>query len=173
MKFSASRLCQLFLTFSFTGLLVFHAAAQPLPKPQGPVLLTVSGKIGQRNAGEVAEFDAAMLDAMPRSTITTASPSHDKAVTFSGPSLKAILDQVKAQGNKLRLRAADRYEMEIPAKDIALFDPVIARRIDGREMRVRDRGPLLLMYPFDSHPELQNNIYYARAVWQLQHIVVE
>ncbi len=173
MKFGISFLSKTFLNLSLTGLMGFGVEAQPLPKPQGPVLLTVSGKISQRNAGEFAEFDAAMLDSMPRSTMTTASPSHDKAITFSGPSLKAILEKVKAQGSRFRLKAADRYEMDIPVKDIALFDPLIARRIDGREMRVRDRGPLLLMYPFDSHPELQNNIYYARAVWQLQHIVVE
>ena len=173
MKFGASLIRSMLASFSLTGLMVFGVTAQPLPKPQGPVLLTVSGKIGQRNVGDSAQFDAAMLDALPLSKITTTSPSRDKASTYSGPSLKSILERVNAQGSRFRLKAADRYEIDIPAGDITLFNPVIARRLDGHEMKIRDRGPLLLMYPFDSYPKLQNNIYYARAVWQLQHIVVE
>lgn len=173
MKFGASLIRSLFASFSLTGLMVFGVPAQPLPKPQGPVLLTVSGKIGQRNVGDSAQFDAAMLDALPVSKITTTSPSRGKASTYSGPTLKSILDSVKAQGNRFLLKAADRYEMDIPIEDITLFDPVIARRVDGQEMKIRDRGPLLLIYPFDRYSKLQNNIYYGRAVWQLQHIVIE
>ena len=47
-----------FVSFFVTSLLSVSLGAQSLPKPKGPVLLTVSGKITNHNAGDLAEFDA-------------------------------------------------------------------------------------------------------------------
>lgn len=40
-------------------------------------------------------------------------------------------------------------------------------------MPVRDRGPLFVIYPFDSQSELRNAIYYSRSAWQLRSIEVQ
>ena len=42
------------------------AGAGNLPSPTGPVVLTVSGRIANTNAGKTAEFDLAMLEALAR-----------------------------------------------------------------------------------------------------------
>jgi hypothetical protein len=49
----------------------------------------------------------------------------------------------------------------------------VGGNIDGQELKVRTRGPLMLVYPFDDNQKLQDNIYYGRAVWQLVSIAVE
>jgi hypothetical protein len=41
-----------------------HAAA--LDAPEGPVVLTLSGKLRQPNRGAVAQFDMAMLEKLPQ-----------------------------------------------------------------------------------------------------------
>ena len=35
-------------------------------------------------------------------------------------------------------------------------------------MAVRDKGPLVIVYPFDDRPELRTALYYGRAIWQLR-----
>jgi hypothetical protein len=40
-------------------------------------------------------------------------------------------------------------------------------------MPVRDKGPLFIIYPFDSKPELKSQTFYGRAVWQVAKIVVK
>ncbi len=149
------------------------AHAQGLPKPSGPVLLTVSGLIGLHNAGNTAQFDAAMLNALPASQIATKTPWHGTVARFSGPSLKALLGAVGAKGKGLRLIAQDRYEVSIPMDDLENFGPVLALRMDGKELTIRSRGPVLLMYPFDAYPQIDTDVYYGRSVWQLLSIVVE
>lgn len=165
--------CRPVLLSIFIASLVHTAAAQTLRKPSGPVLLTVSGLISQRNAGDTAQFDAAMLNALAPSQLVTKTPWHTAAARFSGPSLKTLLSAVGAKGKGLRLTAQDRYEVSVPLEDVESFGPVLALRMDGKELTIRSRGPVLLMYPFDSYPQIDTDVYYGRSVWQLLSIAVE
>lgn len=137
------------------------------------MVLSVTGLIGQKNAGDAAEFDAAMLDALDVREFSTSSPWHKKQVKFSGPALKAVLDAVGAKGQSLKMIALNEYEITVPVADAYDHLPVLARRIGGEELTLRTKGPLFMMYPFDSSPKLKNDIFYSRCVWQLRRIVVE
>jgi hypothetical protein len=161
------------LLFTLLAMLVTPVHAQVLRKPTGPVLLTVSGLITQFNGPKVAEFDAAMLNDLPVSQIVTKTPWHSVPAKFAGPALKTLLNAVGSRGKVFHLTAQDRYEVSIPSEDIEHFAPVLALRMDGKELNIRSRGPVLLMYPFDSYPQIDTDVYYGRSVWQLLHIVVE
>lgn len=53
----------------------FHsAAAATLAAPSGPVVLTVSGKISQTNGAAGAQFDVAMLEALPGRVAKVTTP---------------------------------------------------------------------------------------------------
>ena len=157
----------------FFSVLMAPVNAQALRKPTGPVLLTVGGLISQHNGPNVAEFDLAMLEALPASQIVTKTPWHSAPAKFSGPALKTLLNAVGSKGKSFRLTAQDRYETSIPIEDIESFGPILALRMDGKNLSIRSRGPVLLMYPFDRYPQIDTDIYYGRSVWQLIHIVVE
>ncbi len=144
-----------------------------LPKPTGPVVLTISGQITQRNSPQGAQFDAAMLQALPALTFTTRSQWHSKPVQYAGVALAGLLNAVGARGNTLHLLALDHFEARVPMSDAARYNPMIALRADGQMLKVRTLGPVLLMYPFDQFPELHTDVYYSRCVWQLKRIVVE
>ena len=51
--------------------------------------------------------------------------------------------------------------------------PLMALKMNGEYMRVRDKGPLFIVYPYDSSTELQNQIYYSRSAWQVSKIIIE
>jgi hypothetical protein len=57
--------------------------------------------------------------------------------------------------------------------DATDYGIILARRVDGKALSVRDKGPLFLMYPFDAYAELRRDDLYSRAVWQIRHIAVE
>jgi hypothetical protein len=80
---------------------------------------------------------------------------------------------VGSKGKVLRLTAQDRYEVSIPMEDLESFGPVLALRMDGKELTIRNRGPILVMYPFDSYSQIATDVYYGRSVWQLLRIEVE
>ena len=157
----------------FCGITMATVNAQALHKPTGSVLLTVSGLISQRNSNDAAVFDAAMLDALPSSQIVTKTPWHMEPARFSGPSLKTLMRSVGSKGKVLRLIALDKYEVSIPTEDIESYNPILAIRMDGKDLNIRSRGPVLLMYPFDSFSRIDTEVYFGRAVWQLVQIVIE
>ena len=43
---------------------------------------------------------------------------------------------------------------------------------NGVTLSVRERGPMMLIYPFDSHPELHTQQYLNRSIWQVRQITV-
>lgn len=173
MKYALLMMRRLICSYALFSLLTGSVGAQALAKPKGPILLTVSGLITQRNAGDTAVFDADMLDALEGNKFMTSTFGNKNAITFEGPLLKSILQAVGAKGQLLKMTATNRYEVSVPVDDAFLFEPVLARRVDGKELTLRTLGPLFMMYPFDSKPQIKNDAYYARAIWQLERIVVE
>lgn len=147
-------------------------AAFALEPPAGPPVLSVGGSIGKRNTADTAEFDLAMLEKLPQHSITTTVPWYPTARTFTGVLLRDLLAAVGAQGSIVRAIALNDYRADIPVKEVQDYDVIVAYRLDGRTMSVREKGPLVIMYPFDSSRELRNAVHYGRAAWQLRRIEI-
>ncbi|EHL22865.1 hypothetical protein KYG_10890 [Acidovorax sp. NO-1] len=141
--------------------------AHALDKPGGPVVLTVEGAISQTNVGAQAQFDMQMLEKLPQHSFTTQTPWYPNAVTFTGPLLRDVLAAVGAQGTRITAVALNDYRTEIPAEDATRHDVIVARLMNNRPMRIREKGPLFIVYPFDTKAELRSELYYNRAAWQL------
>lgn len=154
-------------------LVVSSAGAIALDKPSGRPILTVSGLIAEKNAGNDAQFDAAMLDKLPQQKMTVETPWYKTAQTFEGPLFRDVLKAAGAKGKKLYVVALNDYAAEIPLADLEKHDVILARKIDGKVLNVRDKGPLFIMYPFDKKPELRTKDIYSRCVWQVNRIRVE
>lgn len=147
-------------------------AAEPLPVPTGRVVLTVSGNIEQTNAPGQARFDMAMLEALGTDSLTTRSEWSDHAQHFQGVLLRSVLERVGATGTAINASALNDYKIVIPFDDLQ-YDPLIATKVDGEALKVRDKGPLWIVYPRDSHAVLQDIRYDSRWVWQLYRLHVE
>ena len=147
-------------------------AAETLPTPKGAVILTVSGKISATNAQGRADFDRAMLEGLGKATIKTSTPWTEGAPTFEGVPLARLLEAVGATGTTLRAVALNDYKSALPAKDADL-GVLLALKMNGEPMRVRDKGPIWIIYPLDQNPALRNKTTHSRMVWQIKSIVVE
>lgn len=148
-------------------LLALAGSALALDAPTERPILTVSGKIGIKNAGDVARFDMKMLEALPQHSFTTRTPWFDRPVKFTGPLLADVLAAVQASGTTISAVAINDYKISIPVSDTR-HQPIVARLIDDKPMAVRDKGPLFVVYPFDRSPQLRNSVYYERSIWQLK-----
>ena len=158
----------LFSLLSFASL----TSAGELPRPKEAVILTVIGKVANRNGPEGASFDAAMLQALPGRTTVTNTPWYPKKTSFEGPLGAALLDAVGATGTTLRVTALNDYAVEIPASDFRSWPVILATKIDGAPISVREKGPIFVIYPFDEKPELYNELYFGRSAWQVKTIEV-
>jgi hypothetical protein len=156
--------------FSWAGI---QTPAHALDAPQGRVILTITGKIGETNAERQAQFDLAMLEALPQHSFVTQTPWENGSIKFTGPLLRDVLAAVKAQGTQLKATALNDYRIVIPVDDARRFDIVLAHRMNDQLIPVRTRGPLFIIYPFDSRKELRSNTYYERSIWQLKSLDID
>ncbi|MGL4601066.1 MAG: molybdopterin-dependent oxidoreductase [Plesiomonas sp.] len=136
-------------------------------------ILTISGNISEKNQGETAVFDEQLLDSLPQHKITTLTPWYEGEKTFEGPLIKDVLALVKPNGKNITFVALNDYESTIPTSDIDKYDVILARKINGKVLSVRDKGPLFVIYPFNTNPELKTKLYYSRCAWQVDSIKIE
>ena len=79
---------------------------------------------------------------------------------------------VQAKGEILSVTALNDYTSEIPIADFTRYHPIVALKRDGKYMEIRDKGPLFVVYPYDSAPELQSQRFYSRSPWQIARMEV-
>lgn len=157
---------------TFVWLWAFALAAEPLPVPSGPVLLTLSGAIAETNAPGEARFDRAMLEALGVDRVRTKTAWTDGVRTFEGPSLAAVLKRVGATGTRLQATALNDYKVRLD-RSVLRFNPILAMRMDDAVLTVRAKGPLWIVFPRDQYPELDDPAWDDLWVWQLARLHVE
>ncbi len=154
-------------------ILCCFACVAELAKPQGTVILTLRGLIAETNNREEADFDLTMLKSLPQHSITTRHPWIESRHNYEGPRLSDLLEQVGAQSQQLTLIALNDYQVDVDFAELAKFNPILAWSENGREMTIRNKGPLWLMLPIDEYPELLQISYSDFMIWQLRSIIVK
>jgi hypothetical protein len=163
------------------------ALAQHAPKAaRGPILLTVSGRIGAGNRGafdpaldqmigkqkiqfdKAHVFDFAALTALPAVTIRPTLEYDSKPHTLKGP---LLADVMKAAGVKLTdkttlfLRAVDGYAAQVTAAEASKYRFIVATHLDGQPMALGGLGPLWAVYDADRFPDMAAKPLPARFAW--------
>jgi hypothetical protein len=143
-----------------------------IAQPSENVVLTISGQIAMKNVGDTAQFDMQMLEDLPRVSFATTTIWTDGVQEFEGVELSVIADLVGFSGDTLRASAVNDYNIDIPVSDAAPGRALIAYKRNGTPMPLRDKGPLWIVFPFDSSSEFQSETIYSRSIWQLNRIAV-
>ncbi len=166
-------LCFVIVAVLYPALCSLATATPPLQRPQGKIILTISGAIDRTNQEGRAAFDQQMLLSLPQVEIRTETPWTDGLTIFKGPRLKSVLQQVGSRGDSLFLSALNDYTVQIPAVDIENYPVILAMQRNGKRIGIRERGPLWVIYPWSENPELKSETFYSRSIWQLKSIQIK
>ena len=144
-------------------LVLTAAHAQPAADASRPIL-TITSKA----SAKPLQLDMAALNKLPQHSFKTNSPWTREPHTYSGPLMRDVLALAGAQGaTTIKAVALNDYQISIPVEDAMKHPLIVANLIDGKAIPVRERGPLFVIYPFDSSAELKSQRYYERSIWQL------
>lgn len=143
------------------------ALAEPLPPPEGEVLLRVTGNIEYPNVDGELHLDYEQLMSLSPRVIETTTPWTEGVGRFEGPLFRAVLEAAGAESESVRVTSLNEYEVEIPRSDVQDYDVILAIKRDGAPIAVRDLGPVFVLYPFDEHPQLLNETIRHRSVWHV------
>lgn len=124
-----------------------------------------------------AVCDLTGLQALPqRELVTSLPPSLGQAGAhhWLGVSLRLLAERMGGgPGSVLQLAALNDYAVTVPWSDLVRYDPIVAYQRNGVALSVREKGPMMLIYPFDAYPELHAQQYLNRSIWQLHAITVK
>lgn len=144
--------------------LLFHA--KPVRSESGLPLSV------RAESGAVVELSLEDLDGLSQASFETTTIWTDGSVAFSGVALADVLEAANADGDTLRMTALNDYSVEMSIDEISSTFPIIATRMNGQEISVRDKGPYWVVFPYDSNPEFQTETTYARSIWQLRELSI-
>lgn len=161
-----------FQIFAAAAIFATGAMADTLAKPHGDVILTISGNIEHTNGEGIAEFDIDMLRELGGAVYETSTIWSEGQQKFTGVVLQALLEHVGATGTQLEAMAINDYKITIPVETIDEVAPIIAYERDDQPMSRRDKGPLWIVYPYDSSSDYRTEVIYSQSIWQLNRIAV-
>ena len=103
-------------------------------------------------------------------TVTTGTDWTDGVSIFRGPLVRDVLKFAGFEDSKrktITATASNDYSVEIPVDDFSDYEVILATEMDGKNLTLRDKGPLWIVYPRDDHSELDDPVVNARWIWQL------
>lgn len=173
-------------------LLVFFAALQSPAQSQsgiaeGPVILTIIGKISKPNRGSMdafkdpffksqdvafekaTAFDRRALLKLGTKKMQLKLPEWSTRHEFEGPLLRDVLNAAGAEGKTLFLKALDGYGIEIPLNDVRENEIIIALNMDGKALGLGGRGPAWLLYPERDGSQIEE----SKLIWSLYLVEVK
>ncbi len=144
-------------------------ALAPMAAHASPTLLTVEGDISGQG---IRDFNDQDLSELKQAEFSTSTIWTTNRIKFSGPTLQGLLDEVGAGPGPIRLRAVNDYVVVMPRDRVEKNAPIIANRMDDEPYGIRQKGPLWLIFPYDSDARFQSEEVYAFSIWQLTHIEI-
>ena len=119
----------------------------------------------------VMRFSRRDLAAMEQVEIRTGHDFIDGVATYRGPRAADLIAMIGQTGaSHVRLTAANDFWLDVELSELARYDAILALEENDRPLTLRDRGPVMLMYPIDGHKELQDPGFNNRLIWQLRQI---
>lgn len=169
----AARCLSAGLVLSLWLLALAMAGAGPAVAAGPDVVLTIEGEIDRSRYPNGAHLDRAALLALGTEKLATETHFTKGMQRFEGIRLRKLLDAVGAKGKVLTTTALDGYSVDIPIEDADRFQVFLALKWNGAVMRVRNKGPIWIIYPITEFPEVNTEIFSARSVWQLKTLTVK
>jgi hypothetical protein len=122
----------------------------PVHAPTGPVLLTLTGKIGQRNVDRSAlHFDAATLDELGVVKAKVYEPWVKQELEFQGVWMNDLIEAAKPTGGaqSIHITALDNYQVDLSMADIRAGGILAAtKRGDGTPIPIEEGGPVRVVF---------------------------
>ncbi len=157
---------------ALAGLPSWSLAAVP-----AAVLRTVTGHIqpAKAAAGTHFTFNVKELSALATTSIR-ATTNYSGNAEYTGPLMKDVLAKagMPATAKEVILVGLDGYQIRVPVSEFMKWEVVLAHTQDGKRLVIETKGPLLVMYPNDKHPqELRNHATNIKQVWALVSVKVQ
>lgn len=132
------------------------------------IILTITGP-----EFEPIEYSLDDLNKLPVTQFETETIWTDGVQRFEGVLLSTLLEMTGITTGIVLATAVNDYAVEIPFSEILGEAPIIAYKLNDKLMSLREKGPLWVVYPYDSSVDYQTETIYSRSIWQLDRLQIK
>ncbi|MCJ8332877.1 MAG: oxidoreductase [Epibacterium sp.] len=126
-----------------------------------------------RAEGSVHDYTLAQLRALGEVKVQTTTIWTEGEQHFVGVPLRSLMAGLGIHSGTVTASAVNDYAVVIPLADASATAPIIAYERNGATMSLREKGPLWVIYPYDSDPAYRTEETYSRSIWQLNRLAAE
>lgn len=110
------------------------------------------------------------LKALTQETLTTITPWTDSPQVYSGINLRSLMEHYQIQATKAKAKALNDYQVEVDLQQAIAAGAFIASHQDGKPMKLRNKGPFWIVFPWSDKPNLMDRKYQDWSIWQLNEL---
>ena len=150
-------------------------AGEVIPSPEQEAILTVSGNIKTTNQDDTIVMDIPTIESAGLVEYTiSVDPFADREIVYQGVLMNDLLDlwQVEEDATTLKMTALNDYQVDVPLELVRDYPVIFALKADGEYMSIADKGPAMLVFPYD-HFEFEQPGTNRYWIWQIKSIDVE
>ena len=141
--------------------------SHPVLAQSAKAVLHVSGQVEATRT-----FTLADLQALGTTRLVTSTAWTDGAPAFDGVLARSVIETLgPVRSDHVTALALNDYRTDIPLSDFYDYNVIFAWSMDGQMLTRRDKGPLWIVYPRDAVPQLREERYENRWVWQLNRLI--
>jgi len=161
-----------FLKSLLAGLFLFVFSTKSVQAEPGEVLFTLVGPHSEDSDVIRVDITRQALMALPQSRFETTTIWTQGPQRFEGVWLADLMQSYDVTDGILQLKAINDYLVEIPMNEVAKGRALLAHSRNGTPMHAREKGPVWVVYNYDSDPAFRTETIYSRSVWQLDQITI-
>lgn len=121
-------------------------------------------------ASSVRQIALPDLAAMPQAEIRAITPWTEGVVTFEGVPFADLAAHAGVSDGPVALTALNAYQISLDVAQVIANGGVLALKMNGKPMSVRDKGPIWLVFPSEDRPELAATDNTHMWIWQVNAI---
>lgn len=91
---------------------------------------------------------------------------------FDGVWLKDLAAHLGMDEGRLEMSALNEYLIDITVAELEDSAALVTYLRNGEPMTAREKGPLWVVFPYDSDPKFRTETVFARSIWQLDRITL-
>ena len=148
--------------------------------PQGlddkEIIVTATGKISKAPS---ARFDLKTLELFPKKSFVTYDPWDEQNRKYEGLLLSDLLRflEIDSSATRIEVRARNDYKATIGTKDLDRIGYLLAYKMDGKYFHELDgkldKGPLCIAIDYNTHKDIDMEIYKQNQVWWIDVITIK
>jgi hypothetical protein len=135
--------------------------------------LSMAYELTIQHKGKQYKLPQEGLTELPLETLSTITPWTDQSHTYQGISLKHLLEHFKIQGHQATAKAMNNYQVTIEITDAIEKGAFIASKQNDKPMKVRNKGPFWIIFPWSQKPELVQKKYQDWSIWQMSDLTID